>query len=154
MLTSGDTAPSFSGRDQNGATIRSDELLARGPVILFFYPKDFTPGCTREACLFRDAFEELGGLGATIVGVSADDEASHKRFAERYALPFSLLTDEGRALAKAYGIVWPLGLGAKRATFVIGGDGRVRGVFHHELSMDKHVQGVRALLAPLRKPTS
>lgn len=147
MLEAGEVAPPFSGRDQDGNEIRGDELLQKGPVVLYFYPKDFTPGCTKEACLFRDAFEELQGLGASIVGVSADDGESHKRFAERYQLPFPLLSDPDRTLAKAYGIVRPLGLGARRVTFVIGRDGKVRGLFHHELSMSRHVTDVKALLA-------
>jgi peroxiredoxin Q/BCP len=146
MIEVGEVAPPFAGRDQRGHEIRSEELLPRGPIVLYFYPKDFTPGCTREACLFRDAFEDLEGLGATIVGVSADDAESHKRFAERYRLPFSLISDPDRKVARAYGIVRPLGLGARRATFVIGGDGKVRGVFHHELSMSRHVSDVRELL--------
>jgi peroxiredoxin Q/BCP len=146
MLDVGEKAPPFSGRDQKGQEIRSEALLARGPVVLYFYPKDFTPGCTREACLFRDAFEDLAGLGATVVGVSADGEASHAKFAAQHGLPFSLLSDPDRALARAYGIARPLGLGASRVTFVIGRDGRVRGAFHHELSMSAHVKNVRQLL--------
>lgn len=150
MLEVGQLAPTFSGRDQNGNLVRSEELLAKGPVVLYFYPKDFTPGCTREACMFRDAFEDLVGHGATIVGVSADDEASHKRFAERYRIPFSLLSDPDRALARQYGIVRPLGLGARRVTFVIGRDGKLRGVFHHELSMSRHVTDVQSLLTRMQ----
>lgn len=150
MLEVGQLAPAFSGRDQNGNLVRSEELLAKGPVVLYFYPKDFTPGCTREACMFRDAFEDLEGHGASIVGVSADDEASHKRFAERYRIPFSLLSDPDRALARQYGIVRPLGLGARRVTFVIGRDGKLRGVFHHELSMSRHVTDVQSLLTRMQ----
>src|SRR5690606_2484525 len=107
-------------------------------------------GCTREACLFRDAFEDLEGHGATIVGVSADDEASHQRFAQRYRIPFALISDPDRALARQYGIVRPLGLGARRVTFVIGPDGKVRGVFHHELSMSRHVTDVQSLLTRMQ----
>lgn len=147
MIEVGQVAPPFAGRDQRGRDVRSEALLAEGPVVLYFYPKDFTAGCTREACLFRDAFEELVGLGATIVGVSADDGESHRRFAERYQLPFALISDPDRALARAYGITRPLGLGTRRVTFVIAKDGRVRGAFHHELSMSSHVRDVKALLA-------
>ncbi len=150
MISIGDEAPPFDGQDQNGRTVRSQALLSEGPVVLYFYPRDFTPGCTREACLFRDAFEDLAGLGATIVGVSSDDAESHRKFAARYALPFSLLSDGDRRLARAYDIVWPLGLGARRVTFVIGRDGRIRGAFHHELSMARHVSEVKALLATMR----
>lgn len=150
MLEVGQLAPAFSGRDQNGNQVRSGELLSKGPVVLYFYPKDFTPGCTREACLFRDAFEDLEGYGATIVGVSADDEASHQRFAQRHRIPFSLLSDPDRALARQYGIVRPFGLGARRVTFVIGRDGRLRGVFHHEISMSRHVTDVQSLLSRMQ----
>lgn len=154
MLEVGDQAPPFSGRDQRGHDLRSEDLLAKGPVVLYFYPRDFTPGCTREACLFRDAFEDLGGFGATIVGVSIDDEASHARFAAEHRIPFSLLSDRDRALAKAYGIVRVFGLGASRVTFVIGQDGKIAGVFHHELSMSKHVTEAKALLARLARGVS
>ncbi|MDQ3034656.1 MAG: peroxiredoxin [Myxococcota bacterium] len=146
MIEAGEVAPPFGGRDQDGNEVRSEDLLQKGPVVLYFYPKDFTPGCTKESCLFRDAFEDLRGLGASIVGVSADDGESHRKFAARYQLPFPLLSDPDRALAKSYGIVRPFGLGARRVTFVIGTDGKVRGVFHHEISMSRHVSDVRALL--------
>ena len=155
MIGPGDPAPPFSGTDQHGVALRSEELLAKGPLVLYFYPKDFTPGCTREACLFRDAFEDLSGLGASIVGVSVDGGESHKRFAERYRLPFSLLSDPDRALAKRYEILRPLGiLGARRVTFVIDQEGYVRGAFHHELSMGSHVRDVRACLERLASPQS
>jgi peroxiredoxin Q/BCP len=151
MLGKGDLAPPFRGRDQHGNEVRSEDLLAKGPVVLYFYPRDFTPGCTKEACLFRDAFEDLSGLGASIVGVSIDDEASHGRFATEHRLPFSLISDRDRALAKAYGITRPLGLGASRVTFVIAKDGRIRGAFHHELSMGRHVEDARALLREMQR---
>ncbi|UJR80598.1 peroxiredoxin [Sandaracinus amylolyticus] len=154
MLEIGQQAPAFFGRDQNGNEVRSEDLLAKGPVVLYFYPKDFTPGCTREACMFRDAFEDLQGQGATIVGVSADSGESHKRFAERYQLPFSLLSDPDRKLARDYAIVRPLGLGARRVTFVIGRDGKIRGAFHHEISMSRHVTDVKDLLTRLQGETS
>lgn len=150
MLQVGDLAPPFSGRDQRGEVIRSEDLLAKGPVVLYFYPRDFTMGCTKEACSFRDAFEDLDGLGASIVGVSIDDEASHARFAAQHRLPFSLLSDPDRSLAKAYDIVRGFGLGTSRVTYVIDQDRRIRGVFHHELSMTKHVEEARALLTRLR----
>jgi peroxiredoxin Q/BCP len=151
MIDVGATAPPFSGQDQRGESVRSEDLLRRGPVVLYFYPKDFTLGCTREACFFRDAFEDLKDLGAAIVGVSADDDASHQRFAEQHRLPFSLLSDPDRSLARAYGIIRPLGLGARRVTFVIGTDGKIRGVFHHEISMSRHVSDVRDLLLRIRQ---
>jgi peroxiredoxin Q/BCP len=150
VLEVGAVAPPFAGRDQHGREIRSEELIARGPVVLYFYPRDFTPGCTQQACLFRDAFEELQGLGATIVGVSGDPAHRHQRFAAVHGIPFSLLSDEDRSLARAYGVLRPLGLGARRVTYVIGRDGRIRGAFHHEIAISRHVKQVRALLEKLR----
>ena len=105
MLRIGDKAPDFSGRDQNGQEIRSRDLLAKGPVVIYFYPKDFTPGCTQEACMFRDAFADLDAKGAAIVGVSLDSEASHKRFSDTHGLPFSLLADTDKAIAKRFDVL-------------------------------------------------
>jgi peroxiredoxin Q/BCP len=150
MLTVGTRAPALDVKDHRGADVRSEALLGKGPLVVYFYPKDFTPGCTREACMFRDAYAELDGQGATIVGVSMDDDASHTRFAERYQLPFSLIADPKFAIARAWGVARPLGLGAWRVTYVIDRTGVIRGAFHHELSMSKHVSEVRELLVELR----
>ena len=149
MLEVGKRAPSFSLRDHRGSELMSEALLAKGPVVIYFYPKDFTPGCTQEACMFRDSFAELEGHGATVIGVSADDDASHVKFADRYRLPFSLVADADRALSKRFGVARPLGLGAWRITYVIDQAGVVRGAFHHELSMQKHVTEVQDALSKL-----
>lgn len=154
MLNLGDQAPAFTVRDHAGKELRSSALLAEGPVVIYFYPKDFTPGCTQEACMFRDSYADLEGQHATIIGVSADDDASHKRFADRYHLPFSLVADTDRTLSKRFGVTRPLGLGAWRVTYVIGTDGVVRGAFHHELSMSKHVTEVKEALQRLTKNVS
>lgn len=149
MLAVGTRAPVLDTVDHKGQPVRSAEILAKGPLVLYFYPKDFTPGCTREACMFRDAFESLAGMGATIVGVSMDDDASHVRFADRHHLPFALVADPRFTLAKEWSVARPLGLGAWRVTYVVDRDGIVRGAFHHELSMSKHVSDVRTLLEQL-----
>lgn len=149
MLKVGDRAPAFSGRDQNGHEVEASELLAKGPIVLYFYPKDFTPGCTQEACMFRDAFAELDAKGASIVGVSLDDDASHKRFADTHGLPFSLLSDADKAIAKRFDVLRVFGFMVKRVTYVIGKDGLIRGVFHHELSMKRHVEDVQSALTAL-----
>jgi thioredoxin-dependent peroxiredoxin len=154
MLKVGDRAPSFSLKDHEGRELRSDALLAKGPVVVYFYPKDFTPGCTQEACLFRDAYADLDGHGATIIGVSADDDASHKKFAERYRLPFSLVADVDRSLSKSFGVTRPLGLGAWRVTYVIDTAGVIRGAFHHELTMSKHLTEVKTALDQLTAKAS
>lgn len=150
MLSPRERAPDFVRPDHLGRTIDTAALRAAGPLVVYFYPRDFTGGCTREACLFRDAFDELAGLGASIVGLSVDDDDSHRRFAERYRLPFSLVSDPDRALARQYGIVRAGGLlGAWRVTFVIDRDGTIRETLHSELSMSAHVKGVRDALAAL-----
>lgn len=149
MLNVGDRAPSVRGRDQNGELVALDEFRGKGPVVLYFYPKDFTRVCTQEACLFRDAHGELQGLGAEVIGVSLDDEETHRRFAEKYRLGFHLLADEDKSIARAFGVLRLFNLFTKRVTFVIDREGIIRGVFHHELSAQKHVDSVRALLATL-----
>lgn len=155
MLDAGDRAPDFSRHDHRGQLVDTAALRAEGPLVVYFYPRDFTGGCTREACMFRDAFDELVGLGATIVGLSVDDDDSHRRFAERYRLPFSLVSDPDRAIAKQYGVVRAGGLlGAWRVTFVIDRDGTIREALHSEISMSAHVKGVRAALDRLRGASS
>jgi len=149
MLQAGDKAPDFHGRDQDGREVDSRALLAKGPVVLYFYPRDFTAGCTLEACVFRDAFSDLDARGATVVGVSADDEASHRRFADKHGLPFTLLTDPGHALAKRFGVTRAFGLGTRRVTFVIGKDGVIRGAFHHEVLIQQHVKNVQKTLSAI-----
>ena len=149
MIKPSERAPDFVRPDHRGKTIDTAALRASGPLVVYFYPRDFTPGCTKEACLFRDAFDDLSGVGATIVGISVDDDASHARFAERYHLPFSLVSDPDRALAKAFGITRAFGLGARRVTFVIDSAGVVHTALHSELSMTAHLDGVRSALAAL-----
>lgn len=151
MLKVGDRAPSIRGRDQHGQEIALDALTSKGPVVLYFYPKDFTRVCTQEACLFRDSHSEFQGLGAEIVGVSLDREETHKRFAEKHQLNFHLLADPDKSIARAFGVLRleTFNLFTKRATFVIDREGIIRAVLHHELSAQKHVDGVRRALAAL-----
>lgn len=149
MLRVGDEAPEFRGTDQHGATIILGDLVTRGPVVLYFYPKDFTLVCTREACLFRDAHERLSARGACVVGISVDDEATHRRFAAKHALPFSLVADPERRIAERYGAVAFFGLRILRVTYAIDRERRIRGVFHHELSAQKHLDDVERALRDL-----
>ncbi|HEY3863726.1 MAG TPA: thioredoxin-dependent thiol peroxidase [Verrucomicrobiae bacterium] len=130
----GDMAPMFSGRTADGVAIALSELRGQN-VALYFYPRDNTPGCTIEACQFRDQFEDFKKRGIVVLGVSADSPASHGKFAERFRLPFPLLADEDKAIAKAYG-AWGeksfLGrafMGMRRITFLIGPDGRIRKIW-------------------------
>jgi len=150
VLGPGDRAPPFRARDQDGKDVALTDLLAVGPLVLYFYPRDFTPVCTTEACVFRDAYDELLRQGVQVVGVSADTEASHRRFADEHTIPFRLLSDPERSIARDYEARQLFGLFPKRITYVIGADGVVRGAFHHELSAEAHLADVRALLAEPR----
>ncbi|MFW5925809.1 MAG: peroxiredoxin [Myxococcota bacterium] len=149
MLSPGDVAPAFRGTDQRGHEVDLEALVEQGPVVLYFYPKDFTQVCTQEACLFRDAYADLKDEAAEVVGVSVDADDTHRRFAEKYDIGFPLLSDKSRRISKDYGVQRLFGLFTKRVTFVIDRERRIRGVFHHELSADKHVQDVRQCLASL-----
>lgn len=130
QLRVGDPAPSFSATITDGSTLHSKDLLGK-PVVVYFYPRDDTPGCTKEACGFRDAHTDLRKAGAVVLGVSADPVKSHVKFTEKYQLPFALVSDSGASVAKAFG-AWGekvfMGrryLGMHRMTFLIGGDGKV-----------------------------
>ncbi|MEB3170642.1 MAG: peroxiredoxin [Synechococcaceae cyanobacterium] len=136
-LVAGDRAPLIALPDGDGVERRSDSLGGR-PLVLFFYPKDDTPGCTAEACAFRDSFADLQALGAEVWGVSGDDAASHQRFAARHQLPFPLLVDRGNALRRAFGVPSVLGLLPGRVTYVIDGDGVIRHVFNNLLDGPAH----------------
>jgi len=136
-LASGDRAPLIALTDAEGVERRSDQLGGRA-LVLFFYPKDDTPGCTMEACAFRDAYADLQALGAEVWGVSGDDAASHRRFAGRHNLPYPLLVDGGNTLRRAFGVPSVLGLLPGRVTYVIDGDGVIRHVFNNLLDGPAH----------------
>jgi len=130
----GDVAPNFTVATSGGGKISLADYLGR-PVILYFYPRDDTPGCTREACAFRDQFADFKKKGAVILGVSTDPVKSHDKFVEKFKLPFTLLADEDRKIVEAYG-VWGqksfMGrkyLGTHRVTFLIGPDGRIKKIW-------------------------
>ena len=126
MLKVGDTAPDFSLPDQDGRELCLSALLAKGPVLLYFYPADFTPVCTREACAFGALDAELNRAGVTLLGVSPQDGATHTRFRDRYSLPFPLLADPDKRVIRAYDCDGLLGFGVSRVTYLIGRDGRIQ----------------------------
>ena len=136
-LAAGDRAPLIALPDQSGVERRSDQLEGRA-LVLFFYPKDDTPGCTAEACAFRDSYTDLQALGADVWRVSGDDGASHQRFAARHQLPYPLLVDQGNALRRAFGVPSVLGLLPGRVTYVIDGQGVIRHVFNNLLDGAAH----------------
>jgi thioredoxin-dependent peroxiredoxin len=143
VLSVGDKAPDFEGIDQAGRRWTLDELVKDSSIVLYFYPKDFTPVCTKEACLFRDAYEELAMSGVKVVGVSTDDTASHRKFADHHRLPFPLLSDPDKRISAAYEARQLMGLFSKRVTYVIDREKRVKAAFHSELSAQKHLDAVR-----------
>jgi peroxiredoxin Q/BCP len=148
-LVAGDRAPLIALPDGEGIERRSDALAGK-PLVLFFYPKDDTPGCTAEACAFRDSFADLQELGAELWGVSGDDAASHQRFALRHQLPFPLLVDSGNRLRKAFGVPSVLGLLPGRVTYVIDGEGVIRHVFNNLLDGAAHRREAIEALRRLR----
>ncbi|HNX94164.1 MAG TPA: peroxiredoxin [Holophaga sp.] len=144
----GAKAPDFEAVDQEGRTIRLSDYLGRSSVVLYFYPKDDTPGCTQEACALRDGYAKLREAGAVVLGVSADDAASHAAFAAKFHLPFPLLADPSRTIIEAYGVRVPvLGI-AKRVTFIIDSQGVIRRVVTH-VDTARHDQEVLELLRAL-----
>jgi peroxiredoxin Q/BCP len=123
LLQPNDPAPAFSAKDQSGNTRALAEFKGK-PVVLYFYPKDGTPGCTKEACAFRDSWKKLQETGAVVLGVSRDSVEKHASFAKEHNLPFPLLADESGDICKAYGVGSTFGL-ASRVTFLVGRDGKV-----------------------------
>ncbi|WP_223753544.1 thioredoxin-dependent thiol peroxidase [Myxococcus sp. RHSTA-1-4] len=150
MPQAGDPAPGFQLPDQDGNSVTLSQFAGKN-VVLYFYPKDNTPGCTTEACAFRDEHSALGAAGAVVLGVSMDSAASHQKFATKYSLPFPLLADTDHKLAEAYGVWGEKSLygrkflGITRATFLIGPDGRVKQVWP-KVKVNGHVGEVLAAL--------
>ncbi len=142
----GDHAPDFTAVDQAGETVRLSEMLADGPVVLFFYPKAFTPSCSWESCYFRDLATEFAALGAQRVGISADDVSTQAKFDARHDLGFPLLSDPDRSVAKSFGLKRPGPLRNKRTTFVIDTDGTLLDVIATEFNMETHADAALAAL--------
>ncbi|MEH2301582.1 MAG: peroxiredoxin [Nostoc sp.] len=136
----GDTAPNFTLPAQNGSTISLQDFRGKKAVVLYFYPKDDTPGCTSESCAFRDQYEVFKAAGAEVVGVSADSSESHQRFATKYNLPFTLLTDKGDQVRKLYSATAAFGLFPGRVTYVIDQQGIVQYVFDSMFNFKGHVE--------------
>ena len=145
----GDEAPDFTLPDQEGRPVTLSKLRGKN-VVLYFYPKDFSPGCTREACDFRDSYEDFTDAGAVVVGVSGDSVESHKRFIDEYKLPFTLLSDMKGEVRKLYGTYRILGLVSGRYTFIIDKEGAIRHVFSSETDMQKHVDEALRVLKELK----
>jgi len=152
-VTAGSVAPDFTLPSQSGETVSLGDFLGKRPVVLFFYPKDNTLGCTKEVCSFRDSFEELGKLNAEVIGISSDSIDSHRGFAEKHELPFILLSDEGGKVRRLYGVPKSFGLFPGRVTYVIDEQGVVRHIFSSQLGVERHVQeAINALREHDRAP--
>ncbi len=160
VLHPGDLAPDFEaeavfpveGGDPKHERLRLQDFRGKKNVVLYFYPGDFTPVCTKEACGFRDMYDDLKGKDTEVVGVSIDSSASHERFAKQFGLSFPLIADPEKKLAKQFGATGVLTslLGrVSRVTFVIGKDGKIAAILKGELSANKHVEGVKNALAKL-----
>jgi thioredoxin-dependent peroxiredoxin len=142
----GDEAPDVAAIDQSGADVRLSDLLEDGPVVLFFYPKAFSPGCTMESCHFRDLAAEFAAVGAQRVGISADNVAKQAEFATAHRLDYPLLSDPDGSIAGLFGVKRPGPLSNKRMTFVIGTDRRVLDVIGSEFDMNSHADKALAAL--------
>jgi peroxiredoxin Q/BCP len=151
-LRVGQKAPEFDVTASSGKQLKLSDLKGKKNVVLYFYPGDFTPVCTKETCGFRDAYEELSGNDTEVIGVSVDSDDSHKKFAKEHGLPFDLVSDKNKEIAKAYQATSFLRdlLGkTSRVTYVIDKKGEIAGVFEGELSANKHVQGAKDLIKKL-----
>ena len=129
-LQTGDKIPEFSAKDNNGNDFESSSIVGKKPVVFYFYPKDNTPGCTAQACSFRDQYEDFKDLGAEVVGISSDSLASHEKFVQQYQLPFILLSDNDKKIRKLFGVKPDLlGLIPGRVTYVVDKNGIIQFVF-------------------------
>lgn len=146
MLTAGSRAPDFELPDESGGQVSLSALLADGPLILYFYPADFTPGCTKEACSIRDIHADLTGVGLTVVGVSPQDGDSHRRFRDQYELPFRLLSDADKTVIRAYDVDGPFGVGVRRVTYLINEDGSIEDALQADVLVGRHTDFIQSAI--------
>lgn len=152
MLAIGELAPDFELPDHEGRKQRLSALLEGRPLILYFYPADFTPGCTKEACDLRDLHTQILAAGLRVVGVSPQSPASHRRFREQHSLPFVLLSDEEKVAIKAFDVDGPLGIGVRRATFLLDGKRRIVDAILADLRIGRHQEFVQRAIAAKGSP--
>lgn len=147
MLKNGELAPDFELPDQDGRKRRLSDLVDGKPLIVYFYPADFTPGCTKEACDLRDLHAQILASGLRVVGVSPQSPESHRRFRDEHALPFTLLSDENKVAIKAFDVDGPLGIGVRRATFLLDGKRRIVDSVLADLRIGRHQEFVERAIA-------
>lgn len=143
MLKPGDRAPEFSLPSESDMEVSLTDLLHKGALILYFYPADFTPGCTKEACSFRDLHDELLKVRLQVVGISPQSPESHQQFKEKYKLPFTLLSDLDKAVVGMYDVNGPLGFGVRRATFLINPDRSIKASLLADFRIDRHSEFIK-----------
>jgi thioredoxin-dependent peroxiredoxin len=149
-VAAGSLAPNFTLPSQSGKMVSLRDFLGKKPVILYFYPKDDTPGCTKEACAFRERHEDFRELNAEVIGISSDPVESHRSFAAKHELPFTLLSDEGGRVRKLYGASSTFGLVPGRVTYVLDEEGVVRHIFSSQLGVEEHVEEALEALRSIR----
>ncbi len=145
----GDAAPDFALPNASGEIVRLSDFRGKKDVVLYFYPKDNTAGCTAEACAFRDRYDVISDMDAEVLGVSADSPTTHRWFAQMHRIPFQLLSDEGGAVRKSYGVPASFGFLPGRVTYVIDKQGIIRNVYVSQLNIDRHVSQALATLRSL-----
>lgn len=147
MLKKGDRAPDFSLPDESGQQVTLASLLAQGPLILYFYPADFTPICTVEACSIRDMHDEILDVDMQVVGISPQSSSSHTKFKDKFNLPFPLLFDDSKRVIRAYGADGILGMGVRRATFLVDEAGQIENLVVSDLFVSSHVNFIKQVIA-------
>jgi peroxiredoxin Q/BCP len=147
MLAPGERAPEFTLPDQDNRERSLTSLLGDGPLILYFYPADFTPGCTAEACTLRDLHTEIQHAGLRVVGVSPQQPESHRRFRDKYALPFTLLSDPDKTVIRMYDVNGPLGIGVRRATYLVDQARMIQDAVLADFRIGRHEEFVRTAVA-------
>jgi peroxiredoxin Q/BCP len=153
MIKAGERAPEFTLPDETGKDRSLTELSNAGAMVLYFYPADFTPGCTRQACVLRDIHSEIESAGLRVVGISPQNPQSHAKFKAKYHLPFVLLSDEQKTVIKMYGVNGPLGVGVRRATYLIDASRRIRDAVLADFMIARHTEFIRKAIM-LRAATS
>lgn len=147
MLKQGDKAPEFVLANDEGVDTSLSDLLQDGPLILYFYPADFTPGCTKEACSIRDIHDDIQAVGLTVVGISPQDVDSHRKFRDEYKLPFTLLSDPNKEVIRMYDVDGMFGVGVQRATFLISQDRKIQDAVIANVRIARHAEFIERAVA-------
>ncbi|MGI9262726.1 MAG: peroxiredoxin [Woeseiaceae bacterium] len=143
MLKVGDVAPEFILPDEDGNEVALTKRLQDNAVILYFYPADFTPGCTKEACAIRDIHDDILSVGLDVIGVSPQDERSHRKFKEEHDLPFTLISDPDKIAIRMYDADGPMGFGVRRITYLVSQGQRIQGAICADLKIGKHDEFIK-----------